>query len=251
MAQDGDGNEQVFRPDLGGDLVASGGGTGGTCWRMGQSVHCDNACRAGRPAARRTTARASSAIRWARPAIATDTDQCRPLADHAVLWLDVMGVGEHRRGISPSRPQWPESLGNLSRHHDLRQCADEAEAARMVHAAFDAGVNFFDTADAYVNGVSEAMLGKALKAGGRTPSSPPRCSIRWGAAQRLGHVAPAHQAGRRGQPAPPAEPTTSTSITSITSTSRRRSRRCCAPSTISCARARSSTRAARTSRRGA
>ena len=41
--------------------------------------------------------------------------------------------------------------------------ADEAESARMVHAAFDAGVNFFDTADAYVNGVSEAMLGKALK----------------------------------------------------------------------------------------
>ena len=26
--------------------------------------------------------------------------------------------------------------------------ADEAESARMVHAAFDAGVNFFDTADA-------------------------------------------------------------------------------------------------------
>ncbi len=41
--------------------------------------------------------------------------------------------------------------------------ADEAEAARMVHAAFDAGVNFFDTADGYVNGVSESMLGKALK----------------------------------------------------------------------------------------
>src|SRR4029450_299024 len=41
--------------------------------------------------------------------------------------------------------------------------ADEAEASRIVHRAFDAGVNFFDTADAYVNGVSEAMLGKALK----------------------------------------------------------------------------------------
>jgi aryl-alcohol dehydrogenase-like predicted oxidoreductase len=41
--------------------------------------------------------------------------------------------------------------------------ADEAEAARMVHAALDAGVNFFDTADAYVGGVSEAMLGNALK----------------------------------------------------------------------------------------
>ena len=37
------------------------------------------------------------------------------------------------------------------------------KSARMVHAAFDAGVNFFDTANAYVNGVSEAMLGKALK----------------------------------------------------------------------------------------
>jgi len=41
--------------------------------------------------------------------------------------------------------------------------ADEAEAARMVHAAFDAGVNFFDTANTYVGGVSETMLGKALK----------------------------------------------------------------------------------------
>ena len=41
--------------------------------------------------------------------------------------------------------------------------ADEAEAARMVNAAFDAGVNFFDTANSYVGGVSETMLGKALK----------------------------------------------------------------------------------------
>lgn len=41
--------------------------------------------------------------------------------------------------------------------------ADEAEAKRLVDAAFDAGVNFFDTANAYVGGVSETMLGKALK----------------------------------------------------------------------------------------
>jgi len=41
--------------------------------------------------------------------------------------------------------------------------ADEAEAARMVGTAFDAGVNFFDTANAYVGGVSETILGKALK----------------------------------------------------------------------------------------
>src|SRR6266404_3983892 len=41
--------------------------------------------------------------------------------------------------------------------------ADDAEAARMVGAAFDAGVNFFDSANSYVGGVSEAMLGAALK----------------------------------------------------------------------------------------
>ena len=41
--------------------------------------------------------------------------------------------------------------------------ADQAEATRMVDAAFAAGVNFFDTANAYVGGVSETMLGEALK----------------------------------------------------------------------------------------
>lgn len=41
--------------------------------------------------------------------------------------------------------------------------ADQDETTRMVHAAFDAGVNFFDTANAYVWGKSEAMLGVALK----------------------------------------------------------------------------------------
>jgi len=41
--------------------------------------------------------------------------------------------------------------------------ADEAEAARMVDTAFAGGVNFFDTANSYVGGVSEAMLGNALK----------------------------------------------------------------------------------------
>jgi aryl-alcohol dehydrogenase-like predicted oxidoreductase len=40
--------------------------------------------------------------------------------------------------------------------------ADEAESARMVHAALAAGVNFVDTANSYVGGVSETLLGKAL-----------------------------------------------------------------------------------------
>jgi aryl-alcohol dehydrogenase-like predicted oxidoreductase len=41
--------------------------------------------------------------------------------------------------------------------------ADQAEASRMVGTALEAGVNFFDTANAYVGGTSETMLGEALK----------------------------------------------------------------------------------------
>jgi len=41
--------------------------------------------------------------------------------------------------------------------------SDENEAKAMVDLCFDAGVNFFDTADGYTNGQSEIILGKALK----------------------------------------------------------------------------------------
>jgi len=41
--------------------------------------------------------------------------------------------------------------------------ADQAGATKMVNAALDAGVNFFDTANSYVGGTSETMLGEALK----------------------------------------------------------------------------------------
>jgi aryl-alcohol dehydrogenase-like predicted oxidoreductase len=40
--------------------------------------------------------------------------------------------------------------------------ADEATSLRMVDAALDGGVNFFDTADAYGTGRSEEIFGKAL-----------------------------------------------------------------------------------------
>jgi aryl-alcohol dehydrogenase-like predicted oxidoreductase len=40
---------------------------------------------------------------------------------------------------------------------------DVAEAARMVDLCLDAGVNFFDTADIYSQGMSEEILGQALK----------------------------------------------------------------------------------------
>ena len=41
--------------------------------------------------------------------------------------------------------------------------ADQAEASRMVDTALAAGVTFFDTANSYVGGTSETMLGVALK----------------------------------------------------------------------------------------
>lgn len=40
---------------------------------------------------------------------------------------------------------------------------NETDAIQMVNRALDAGVNFIDTADAYTGGVSETILGKALK----------------------------------------------------------------------------------------
>ena len=36
------------------------------------------------------------------------------------------------------------------------------EATRMVNLCLDAGVNLFDTADVYSNGLSEEILGKAI-----------------------------------------------------------------------------------------
>ena len=41
--------------------------------------------------------------------------------------------------------------------------ADEATSIKMVGMAIVAGVNFIDTADAYVGGKSETIVGKALK----------------------------------------------------------------------------------------
>lgn len=43
--------------------------------------------------------------------------------------------------------------------HDI----DEAEGVRAVHAALDAGINYFDVAPAYGGTVAETVLGKALK----------------------------------------------------------------------------------------
>ena len=39
---------------------------------------------------------------------------------------------------------------------------DRAGADEVVHAAMDAGINFFDTADVYGDGASEELLGEAF-----------------------------------------------------------------------------------------
>ena len=38
----------------------------------------------------------------------------------------------------------------------------EADSIRIIHKAVDQGINFIDTADMYVNGESERILGKAI-----------------------------------------------------------------------------------------
>src|SRR5687767_2471132 len=40
---------------------------------------------------------------------------------------------------------------------------DVAEASRLIDICLDAGVNMFDTADVYSKGLSEEVLGEALK----------------------------------------------------------------------------------------
>ncbi len=45
--------------------------------------------------------------------------------------------------------------------------SSEAEAHRIIASAFDAGVNFIDTADAYVYGVAERIVGAAIRANRR------------------------------------------------------------------------------------
>ena len=46
---------------------------------------------------------------------------------------------------------------------DFAERLDEAEAARVLDAALDAGVNFLDTADAYGRGRNEEVLGRILQ----------------------------------------------------------------------------------------
>jgi voltage-dependent potassium channel beta subunit len=52
------------------------------------------------------------------------------------------------------------SLGSWVTYHNQ---VDTGQAAKMMAAAFDAGVNFFDNAEVYAGGRSETIMGAALK----------------------------------------------------------------------------------------
>ncbi|MFF0818429.1 aldo/keto reductase [Rhodococcus sp. NPDC003318] len=62
-----------------------------------------------------------------------------------------------RTGVKVS----PLTLGAMN--FGSRATGDHDEAIRIIHRAFDAGINVVDTADSYSQGESEIIVGKALK----------------------------------------------------------------------------------------
>ena len=67
---------------------------------------------------------------------------------------------EYRRLGASGIEVSPICLGTMT----FGDTTDAAEARRIVDAAFDSGINFIDTADVYVNGESERIVGAAIAA---------------------------------------------------------------------------------------
>jgi aryl-alcohol dehydrogenase-like predicted oxidoreductase len=57
--------------------------------------------------------------------------------------------------------------------------ADDAEAVRAIHAAMDAGIDFFDTAPVYGRGHAEEVLGKALAGRRGKAIVASKCGLVW------------------------------------------------------------------------
>ncbi|WP_321919976.1 aldo/keto reductase [Paraburkholderia tropica] len=53
-------------------------------------------------------------------------------------------------------------LGCMGLSYGYGPATDKADAIKLIRAAFERGVTFFDTAEAYAQGANEALLGKAL-----------------------------------------------------------------------------------------
>ena len=76
----------------------------------------------------------------------------------ALTRSDRMTMNYRRLGASGVEVS-PICLGTMT----FGDTTDAAEAQRIVDVAFDAGINFIDTADAYGNGASESIVGAAIK----------------------------------------------------------------------------------------
>ena len=57
--------------------------------------------------------------------------------------------------------------------------ADRDDSIRIIRRALDAGINFVDSADVYSAGVSEEIVGEAIRAAATTLSWRPSSSCRW------------------------------------------------------------------------
>ena len=51
----------------------------------------------------------------------------------------------------------------MPRHDDVRRADGRGDGTRIIDRARDQGVNFIDTADAYADGRSEEIVGRAIK----------------------------------------------------------------------------------------
>jgi aryl-alcohol dehydrogenase-like predicted oxidoreductase len=83
---------------------------------------------------------------------------------HSGLKVPVLSFGA---GTFGGRGEFFQAWGN----------SDAKEATRLVDVCLEAGVNFFDTADVYSQGVSEEILGKAIA--GRRSTVPPKPRSLW------------------------------------------------------------------------
>ncbi len=69
-----------------------------------------------------------------------------------------------RRKLGTSGPEVSAiGLGCMGLTYAYGQPQKEEDAIRLIRKAYDLGINFFDTAEAYSKGLNEAFLGKAVK----------------------------------------------------------------------------------------
>ena len=134
-----------------------------------------------------------------------------------------------------------------------RGCCRKRRARPFIKRALEAGINFFDTADMYSRGVSEEILGRAMRDFATRDDVVIATKVLLPderRSERSRALAQAHPVGDRRARCGGSAPTTSTSTRSIAGIRRRRSRRRCRRCTTSCAPGRRATSARRAWRPG-